>query len=313
MLTIVIPTKNRALQLEKLLPILLGDKFYFAKILIGYDEACIDNTEEVLQNYKHHNRLELYSVPMNIGSAGAAQFIFKYVKTDYLMFCTDDDLVDPKALEELFKLMQLNNAVLAFGKYKVRDNETIQELDHPGWAARATYKSDFLGLIAHDSYMFPVATIIKKSALPNNNYNGEDSPIDANMISLVNFDNLGEFRSTDWDLFLNISFRYPNQIYFMNKYVATFVKTDGQMTSESNFHQTGRAAVEMALLLLKYLSIYDCRNLLASNPVALDSALNLLAHKANQITTKSHINDIGYMPLVNAAKILLLSLRNSSL
>jgi glycosyltransferase involved in cell wall biosynthesis len=309
----VIPTKNRALQLEKLLPILLGDKFYFAKILIGYDEACIDNTEEVLQNYKHHNRLKFYPVSKEFGPVDAILDIFKYVKTDYLMFFADDDIVDPTSLEELFRLMQLDNAVLAFGKYRVQDNGAIKEIEHPGWTARATYKSDFLSLIAHDSYMFPIATIIKKSALPLYSSNVEVIPFDINMGSLVNFDNLGEFRSLDWDLFLNISLRFPNQIFFMNEYIATHVRTDGQMTSESNFHQTGRAAVEMALLLLKYLSIYDCRNLLASNPVALDSALNLLVHKANQITTKSHINDIGYMPLVNAAKILLLSLRNSSL
>jgi len=313
MLSIVIPTKNRALQLDKLLPILLGEKFHFAKILIGYDEACIDNTEQVLQNYKYHNRLEIYRVPKNIGPVGAIHYIFKYVKTDYLMFFADDDIADPVSLEELFKLMQLNNAVLAYGKYKIKDNNTILEIEHPGWTARSTYKSDFLSLIAHDSYMFPVATIIKKSALPQNSHLGEVVPFDINMGNSVRFDNLGEFRSLDWDLFLNISCRFPNQIYFMNEYVATFVKTDGQMTSELTFHHTGRAAVEMSLLVLKYLSVYDCRNLLASNPVALDSALNLLLHKANQITEKTHINEIGYMPLVNAAKVLLYSLRDSSL
>jgi hypothetical protein len=220
------------------------------------------------------------------------------------MFMSDDDYFDNHLIRKLLNGVISTNAAVGFGKYRVETQGNFQNIIHPGWVQRESYQSDFLSLLAHDHYMF--SPIFQKSSLPQYESSFGFVPFDIKLEDLVKFDNLGDFRALDWDLALHVTMQFPNQIYFLDEYVATFRKVDNQLSSDENYQFTGRAAFEMSLLLLKYLSKYEIRTLLSKNPSALKQTINLLNHKVNQI--KPDIAQTvfdGYIPVISAANALL--------
>jgi glycosyltransferase involved in cell wall biosynthesis len=307
MLTILLPTKNRAHLLEPLLPILLSDKCPAEKVLICNDGST-DKTQEILNFYKDNKKLTIFENSQSIGAMRSHCLLFKHVTTKYFMQMGDDDYFDMNLVEELLNSMELNNSVMGFGKYRVEDSIEIKDLNHPGWSHRKIYGSDFLTLLAHDHYMF--GTIFQTSLVPECFINNEKVPYDLNLNEFVLFDNIGEFRALDWDIHLNMSLKFPDQIYFLEKYISTFRKTDGSLSSADIYQHTGRAAFEMSVLILKYLANYEIRRFVLENPVIVERITQLLVHKQNQIIDKSsQLVNVGYLPIINAAKTLLDSLR----
>ena len=308
MLTIIIPTKNRAKYLDYLMPILLSDDCPADKILIGNDGST-DNTQEIINRYITSKKLSAITNPKSIGALATNCKLFQQIETKYFMFMSDDDYIDNKLIKKLLSGIILSDSALGFGKYRIDNMGNIQDIIHPGWVERINYQSDFLTSFAHDHYMFTAATIFKTSLLPQNRSNEGVVPFDINLNDFVKFDNLGEFRALDWDLALNMTLQFPNRIFYLDEYVATFRKVDGQLSSDENYQFSGRSAMEMAILILKYFSNYEIRTLFQQNPIILKSVSNLLSHKINQIKSdKKELALAGYMPMIKAAKTLLESL-----
>jgi hypothetical protein len=224
------------------------------------------------------------------------------------MFMSDDDYFDNHLIKKLLNGVISTDAVVGFGKYRIENQGNFQDIIHPGWIQRAAYESDFLSLLAHDHYIFGGAAIFQRSLLQQYKYGAplESVPFDLGLNDLVQFDTLGDFRALDWDLALNVAMQFPKQIYFLDEYVATFRKVDSQLSSDENYQFTGRAAFEMSLLLLKYLSKHQIRTLLKKNPSALEQIIILLDHKINQIKPdRSHMFLEDYLPVISAANALL--------
>jgi glycosyltransferase involved in cell wall biosynthesis len=311
MLTIIIPTKNRAKLLETLLPTLLSDEFPEFKILIGNDGST-DNTQEVINRYITNNKLSVIENLESIGTIRTCCKLFQYVDTKYCMFMADDDYSNLPLIKKLLKDIIAYNSALGFGKYRIEDRGNVKDIIHPGWIERLNYQSDFLTLFAHDHYMFGAATIFQTSLLPQYQSPLGIAPFDFHLSNLVSFDNLGDFRALDWDLALSMSLQFPNEIYYLDEYVATFRIVDGQLSSDENYRFTGRAAFEMSLLILKYFENYETRTIFHKNPLIIKSVLNLLDNKRRQIKSdKLIIVNFGYMPIINSAVAILESLVTS--
>jgi glycosyltransferase involved in cell wall biosynthesis len=305
MLSIIIPTKNRAKLLETLLPLLLSNDCPAEKILIGNDGSS-DHTQEVINRYIKNKKLTSITNPISIGGIATNCKLLQHVNTKYFMFISDDDYFDNHLIRKLLNGVISTDAVCGFGKYRVENQGNFQNIIHPGWIQRTAYQSDFLSLLAHDHYIF--GAIFQRSSLPQFKYDTllQSVPFDLGLNDLVKFDNTGEFRAHDWDLSLSVAMQFPSQIYFLDEYVATFRKVDGQLSSDENYQFTGRAAFEMSLLLLKYLSKHEIRTLLKKNPSALEQIIALLNHKINQIKADgSHMALEDYLPVISAASALL--------
>jgi glycosyltransferase involved in cell wall biosynthesis len=308
MLTLIIPTKNRAKFLETLLPTLLSDECPADKILIGNDGST-DNTQEILNRHIKDKKLTVIKNLESIGAIKTYCKLFQYVDTKYCMFMADDDYTDFHLIKKLLSDIILCNSALGFGKYRIEDMGNVKDIIHPGWIERLSYQSDFLTLFAHDHYISGPATIFQTSLLPQYHTPLGIAPFDLNLNALVSFDNLGEFRALDWDLALSMSLQFPNKIYYLDEYVATFRIVDGQLSSDENYRFTGRAAFEMSLLILKYFSNYETRTLFQKNPLILKNVLNLLNNKCRQIKSdRTILIHVGYMPIINAAVAILESL-----
>jgi len=310
MLTIIIPTKNRAKFLETLLPALLSDDCPAEKIIIG-DDGSSDNTQEIINQYIINKKLTVIKNLESIGAVKTNCKLFQYVETKYFMYMSDDDYFDSHLIKKLLDGIISNNSALGFGKYRIEDFGKVKDIIHPGWVERLRYQGDFLTLFAYDHYMFGPATIFQTSLLPRYHSPLGFAPFDLNLNTLVSFDNLGEFRALDWDLALSMSKQFPSKIYYLDEYVATFRIVDGQLSSDEKYRFTGRAAFEMSLLILKYFEDYETRTLFQKNPLIIKSMLNLLDNKCRQIkfdrTTLIHVD---YMPTINAAVAILESLVN---
>jgi glycosyltransferase involved in cell wall biosynthesis len=305
MLSIIIPTKNRAKLLEALLPLLLSDDCPAEKILIGNDGST-DHTQEVINQYVKNEKLISITNSTSIGGLATACTLLQSVNTKYFMSMSDDDFFENYLIRKLLDGIISTDAVVGFGKYRIENQGDFQDVMHPGWIQRTSYQSDFLSLLAHDNYMFGSASIFQTSLLPQYVTHLVSLPFDLKLNDLVKFDNLGDFRALDWDLALNTAMQFPKQIYFLDEYVATFRKVDGQLSSDENYQFTGRAAFEMSLLLLKYLSKHDIRTLLKKNPTILEQVIVLLNHKINQIKPdRAHIVLDDYLPVIHAASALL--------
>jgi len=307
MLSIIIPTKNRAKLLEALLPLLLSDDSPAEKILIG-DDGSSDHTQEVINRHIKNKKLMLITNPISIGGVATVCKLLQHVNTKYFMFMSDDDYFDNHLIKKLLNGVISTDSVVGFGKYRIENQGNFQDIIHPGWIQRAAYESDFLSLLAHDHYIFGSASIFQRSFLPQYTYGThlESVPFDLGLNNLVQFDTLGDFRALDWDLALNVALQFPKRIYFLDEYVATFRKVDGQLSSDENYQFTGRSAFEMSLLLLKYLSKHESRTLLKKNPSALEQIIILLNHKINQIKPdRSHTFLEDYLPVISAASALL--------
>ncbi|MCZ7399983.1 MAG: glycosyltransferase family 2 protein [Candidatus Methanoperedens sp.] len=132
-ISIIIPTYNRAIVLEKTLPTYLKQKFVNEIIIV--DDASTDSTEEnikCLQN-KYPN---LFYIKHDVqkGAAFAKRTGITYSKCDLILFGEDDVYFDGNYSQQLIECMKKNNADIIAGRIiykseKESDDESITRCD----------------------------------------------------------------------------------------------------------------------------------------------------------------------------------------
>ncbi len=108
LLTIAIPTFNRALQLGTLLEILEPQLAHHPDIeLFVSDNASEDTTPAVLaEAAQRFPRLRTHRHPINIGSDANFAFCFAQATGHFFWMCGDDDLIVPGAVDEILDLLR---------------------------------------------------------------------------------------------------------------------------------------------------------------------------------------------------------------
>lgn len=108
LLSICIPTYNRALKLEKNLENLINilEKIGSWKNLIEIvvsDNHSTDNTENICK--KHENNIKYYKQDENKGYDGNVLFLYKAASTKYVFFLSDDDEIFENGLRKLITVL----------------------------------------------------------------------------------------------------------------------------------------------------------------------------------------------------------------
>lgn len=103
-LTVVIPTYNRAKQLENCLKSILSHSSDTFEVLVS-DNASQDDTRRVLESI-NDNRLFFFSHTSNIGASANLFYLLSIVTGDYVLILTDDSYLVASAIEKIFKLLE---------------------------------------------------------------------------------------------------------------------------------------------------------------------------------------------------------------
>ncbi|MBU2102348.1 MAG: FkbM family methyltransferase, partial [Candidatus Omnitrophica bacterium] len=114
LLSICIPTYNRANKLSRLLMTLKAELFLLnldSKIqIIVSDNASTDDTYRMMSSYVAANpNITYIRQPTNLGFDGNVRFLYQQAETDYVWFFSDDDMPLPEALPIILKGLQEHN------------------------------------------------------------------------------------------------------------------------------------------------------------------------------------------------------------
>jgi len=105
LVSVVIPTYNRAERLKRALESVFNQTFTDFEIIV-VDDGSQDNTEEIIKNMQDP-RIRFIKHPRNLGVSAARNTGIKASKGRYIAFLDSDDLWDRKKLEkQLIKIFQ---------------------------------------------------------------------------------------------------------------------------------------------------------------------------------------------------------------
>ncbi len=111
-LTIGVPTYNRAIFLDKALGILLPQvQLYNSKIqVLISNNSSTDNTDDVIDKYKKKGyAFDYFRQPENLGPEGNFTYIYNSVKTKYLWLLSDDDILFPGAVSKIMSVLSTHD------------------------------------------------------------------------------------------------------------------------------------------------------------------------------------------------------------
>lgn len=112
LLTIAVPTYNRAAELCELLDVLRAQLAEMPQVeLLVSDNASTDETAQVLAEEQPKYaacgaRLEMHRHPVNVGADANFAFCFRQARGRFFWMCGDDDRIVPGALEQVLGLLE---------------------------------------------------------------------------------------------------------------------------------------------------------------------------------------------------------------
>src|SRR5579884_3317957 len=118
--TVILPTRNRARQLESGLALALGQAGVEHEVVV-VDDGSTDETPELLAGIDHP-RLVVLRNDVPRGVAAARNRGIARARGRYLAFLDDDDLWAPSKLREELTLAERTGAVLVYCDYIVLDD-----------------------------------------------------------------------------------------------------------------------------------------------------------------------------------------------
>lgn len=119
--SIIIPTYNRALFIEKTVSTALQQTYSDFEIII-VDDGSTDNTEEVVRELKN-DKIKYYKIK-NSERGAARNFGASMAKGDYFNFFDSDDVLYPNHLEVANRLiLEKNNPEIIHTGYDVRNSD----------------------------------------------------------------------------------------------------------------------------------------------------------------------------------------------
>lgn len=106
--TIAIPTYNRAAFLTEALDSAIGQTYQNIEVIVS-DNASTDNTLQLLGNY-NDDRLIVIQQETNLGMVGNWNACLEMASGEFFILLSDDDFLDPTAIEEMVKGFQCLNS-----------------------------------------------------------------------------------------------------------------------------------------------------------------------------------------------------------
>ena len=118
---ILMATYNGEKYLEEQIESILNQTYKNIRLIISDDESK-DGTRKILEEYeKKDNRIKVFYQENNLGYVKNFEFLLKQVENDIFMLSDQDDVWLPEKVEKSYKILQEQNADLAFGDLEVVD------------------------------------------------------------------------------------------------------------------------------------------------------------------------------------------------
>ncbi|MDF2530901.1 MAG: glycosyl transferase [Clostridia bacterium] len=112
-ISVALSTYNRADMLPRMLGCILGQDFTDYELLL-INNGSVDDTDKVCRQYeKQDNRIRLFTLPENLGPAGAKNYALQKAAADYICFVDDDDYCEKNYLSLLYSSITQYNADIA--------------------------------------------------------------------------------------------------------------------------------------------------------------------------------------------------------
>ena len=137
MLAILLSTYNGEKYVKEQIESILQQDFQNLDLYIR-DDGSKDSTRSIIQHYaSHYSNVHFLQDTNNLGAAMSFMTLLTYVKSDYYMFCDQDDIwLKDKVSKSIFKIKKMeqngNLPVLAFSDAKVVD-EKLNILSNSFW------------------------------------------------------------------------------------------------------------------------------------------------------------------------------------
>lgn len=127
-LTIGIPTYNRANQLDKAIEVIfeeLSSLKYKVELLVS-DNNSVDNTFEVVDKWRGKLEINYSKNETNLGFDSNVDLVVKKASSNYVLILSDDDLLIPGGLKNYLDIISKTKDVsIIIGKARFMNHETL--------------------------------------------------------------------------------------------------------------------------------------------------------------------------------------------
>lgn len=137
MLTIVIPTWNRAADLNKLLESCYRITPEYGVSILVIDDGSIDDTSLICDNHKKRMpNLEIFKHLINQGYAESFFDAFEKAKSEWILMCEDDGLVVPEEIQKTLLTLTVTDSDILVTNFKDKDGVYLRRFQNvtPTWA-----------------------------------------------------------------------------------------------------------------------------------------------------------------------------------
>lgn len=136
MLTIAIPTYNRADKVKRLLSVIKEEVFASrlqdrAAVIVS-DNASTDKTHSAVSKFLNCGlNLEYYRQSKNFGFDGNLRFLYRQASTEYVWFMGDDDLPLKGAIGKVVRTIEMYNPDVLLFSFIQPPGSTARQFDYP--------------------------------------------------------------------------------------------------------------------------------------------------------------------------------------
>ena len=135
LLTIAIPTYNRAAKLRRLLTVIQEEVatscLQGSVVVLVSDNASIDETPSVASEFSDSNiSLEYYRQPENLGFDGNLRFLYDKAQTDYIWYISDDEIPLPGSISTIYQTLQDTNPDVLLFSFAQPPGSTVRQFDY---------------------------------------------------------------------------------------------------------------------------------------------------------------------------------------
>lgn len=258
MVSVIIPTYNRASMLVQTLHSIAGQTYKDLEIIIVNDGST-DDTPEIIRTF-NDNRIKLFNLEKQNNIARLRNIGLQNSSGEIIAFCDDDDLWEPNKLEEQFKFLKkydfvCSNAKLIDINGKITDDNYIKLLTKSG--------------VLNTEMLLIENIIMTPSVLLRRKILKKENPFDE-----VNFKNLCE----DYNLWIKLS--RENNLFFLN---SSLISVRRHISVSSN-NQIASKIINNHILLIEPFTKSRKKSLRRTAYVGLlNNRINLLGiHRSNK-------------------------------
>lgn len=124
--SVIIAVYNRENHIAKAIESLLAQSFQNWEAII-VDDGSNDGTLNIVNQYKHDNRIQIVKMDENKGVAFARNRGIEFAKGNYLTFLDSDDWYMPNHLESRFSILEEQEIDLLHGGVEIIGNDKVPD------------------------------------------------------------------------------------------------------------------------------------------------------------------------------------------